>query len=117
MSASVREIETAATSPLAAGPMQRIAARFAARADHTRPDPALTPAHGRHRPFAQNDLDLSAASRDHDPTSGAPGNPHVEGPGYVFRPRERDRSPLWDSSNRQSGRVTDEATNSGSGFT
>src|SRR5215831_16772399 len=56
MARRVRKIETAAATPHPINPVRRITARFASRADHPRPDPALPPAHGRHGPFPQSDL-------------------------------------------------------------
>jgi len=110
MPTSVREIETAATTPLAAGPVQSVAARFAAWANHPRPYPALTPAHGRHGPLAQGNLDLDPAGRDHDHLLAAPGNPRVEGVGHPL-PRQRDRSPdLGDGADGQAGCVAGEAS-------
>src|SRR5215471_17234152 len=48
----IRDFKAASTAPFT-DPVERVAGGFASRADHPRPDPALTPAHGRHRPFAQ----------------------------------------------------------------
>src|SRR5262249_59883110 len=61
-------------------PMERISGRFAPRTDHARPSPALSPAHGRHRPFLENDLDLGSLRLDDNPLA-ASGNPRVEGVG------------------------------------
>jgi hypothetical protein len=89
--------------------MQRVTARFASRADHPRPDPALPPANDRHRPLAKNDLDLGPARLDNDPLA-APGNPRVEGVGHPL-PRQRDRSPdLGDGADGQAGCVAGEAS-------
>src|SRR5215831_13444472 len=60
MARCIRKIETAATTPHPINPVQRVTARFASRADHPRPDPALPPTNGGHRPLAQNDLDLGS---------------------------------------------------------
>jgi hypothetical protein len=82
MSRRMRKVEAASTStsPLA-NPMERITGRFAAWADQARPDPALTPAHGWHRPFLQSDLDLDASRLDHDRLSAGPGKPRERGVG------------------------------------
>src|SRR6516225_8769746 len=46
----IRNFKAASTAPFT-DPVQRVAARFASRANHARPDPALPPAHDRHRPL------------------------------------------------------------------
>jgi len=80
MTTSVREIEATTTTPLTTEPVQSITGRFASRTNETRPYPALSPAHGRHRPFPQNHLNLDASRRDHDALA-APGKRRVEGAG------------------------------------
>jgi hypothetical protein len=69
--------------------VQSVAGRFTARANHPRPDPTLSPAHGRHRPLAQDDLDLDAGRLDYDEPAG-PGDPRVQGAGPP-RPSSRIR--------------------------
>src|SRR5262245_8033149 len=69
----IRNFKAAPTAPFT-NPVERVAARFAARADHSRSYPALPPAHGRHGPFPQGDLNLDARRRDHDPIDGGPGD-------------------------------------------
>src|SRR5262249_50703136 len=71
-------------SPFTSNPVERVAGCFTARANHSPPDPALTPAHGRHGPLAQTDLDLDASRRDHDHPLAGPGDLRVEGAGMVF---------------------------------
>src|SRR5215471_6164706 len=74
MSRCVREVEaaTATASPLAVDPMQRVPARFAPRANHPRPDPALTETNDRHRPLAKLDLDFEAAGLEQGAGGGSP---------------------------------------------
>jgi hypothetical protein len=69
--------------PRATGPVERVARRVTARANEPRPDPALLPTDGWHRPLAQNDLDL--VRLDHDPLAG-PGNPCERGVGPLPLP-------------------------------
>src|SRR5215471_15630707 len=108
MARCIRKIETAATTPHPINPVQRVTARFASRADHPRPDPALPPTNGRHRPLAKNDLDLGPAGLDHDAVAG-PGKPRVEGVGHPL-PLQRDASAaLGEGSHGQARGIADEA--------
>src|SRR5262245_59355674 len=74
MSRRVRKVAAVLSSaaPFTIDPVQRIAARFASRADEPRSDSALPPAHDRHRPFLQDDRDLVPAGRDHGEGRGGP---------------------------------------------
>jgi hypothetical protein len=66
--------------PFTGNPVERVAGCLAVWANHSRPDPALSPADGWHRPFLETDLDLGPAGLDHDAVAG-PGKPRVEGVG------------------------------------
>jgi hypothetical protein len=111
MTTSVRKIPAPGTSatPLAINPVQRVAGRVAPRAREPRPDPALPPAHGRHGPLAQDDLNLDPARLDHNHASAGPGKPRMEGVGLVS-PLQDDRSvEPRDSSDGQAWCIADEA--------
>jgi hypothetical protein len=84
MTTSVRKIPAPGTSatPLAINPVQCVAGSVAPRAREPRPDPALPPAHGRHGPLAQDDLNLDPARLDHNHASAGPGKPRMEGVGW-----------------------------------
>src|SRR5262249_10715977 len=87
-------------------PVERIARGFAVWADHARSDSALSPAHGRHRPLLQHDLDLGPTRLDHNDASAGPGDLRGESAGL---PRQRDHPPSRDRSHRQTWSLTDEA--------
>src|SRR5215472_3825617 len=103
-----REVQTVFPSaPPLADPVERISGGTAPRTNHSRPHPALSSAHDRHRPFAEHDLGLGPAGRDH---GAGRGDPYERGVGY-HRPLQHDRSPdFWEPSHGQTGRVAREAT-------
>jgi hypothetical protein len=88
--------------------MQRIAGGVASRADHPRPDPALPATNDRHRPLAQNDLDLGPGRLD-DETGAGPGDPREEGVGRGI-PLQRDRPEPRDGFHGQARGVAGEAS-------
>jgi len=68
MPASERKIaaRSSPAAPHAVNEVERVANTGALRANHAPANSALAPAHGRHRPFPERDLDLDPAHRDHD---------------------------------------------------
>jgi hypothetical protein len=83
MAARVRKISALSPSatPRAIHPKQNVATCIAFRASEPRPDPALASVHSRHRPVAQNNLNLDAAAFNHHDLGAGPGKARMEGVG------------------------------------
>src|SRR5262249_46361056 len=107
MSTSVRKVAAvfSPAAPHAVNEVERVAGRFTSRAHEPRPNSTLAKPNDRHRPLAQNNLNLDAVRRDHD---GARGNPCERGVGMVLRPRQRDGpADLRDGFRGQSQAIAD----------